>query len=366
MANIEVEICGIKFRNPVMPAAGPPVWNGEAMKRCAEGGAGGLVSKTISVEAAKVPHPNMAEIPAGFLNTELWSELPPEQWIEREYAIAKETGLPLIISLGYTAKEIAKLAPKVKPFADALELSTHYIGDDPRPMMEAIQAAKEAVDVPVFVKFSPFRDVKEAALAAKEAGADGIVAINSFGPTMAIDIETGFPLMGSKEGYGWLSGAALKPLAVRCIFDIANTVDLPIIGVGGVSKGTDAIELMMAGAWAVQICTAAILRGPAIFGKVAQQIEEWLDAHGYSSVEEIRGLALKRVKEQEYRLYPVPPVLDVDRCTGCKLCEISCVYGAIKVVDKKAVLDEGRCAGCGLCVTRCRPRALSLPRAGQA
>ncbi len=362
MAKLEVEICGIKFRNPVMPAAGPPVWNGEAMKRCAEGGAGGLVAKTISVTAAKVPHPNMAEIPGGFLNTELWSELPPEQWIEREYAIAKETGLPLIISLGYTAEDIAQLAPKVKPYADALELSTHYIGDDPRPMMEAIQAAKEAVEVPVFVKFSPFRDVKEAALAAKEAGADGIVAINSFGPVMAIDIETGFPLMGSKEGYGWLSGQALKPLAVRCIFDIARTVDLPIIGVGGVFRGTDAIELMMAGAWAVQVCTAAILRGPSIFGKIAKEIEEWLDSHGYSSVEEIRGLALKRVQEQEYRLYPVPPLLDPEKCTGCKLCELSCVYGAIRVVDKKAVLDPEKCAGCGLCVTRCRPRALTLPR----
>jgi len=157
MADLSVTIAGLTLKNPVLPAAGPPVWNGEAMKACAAGGAGAIVSKTVSVRPAVVPTPNMAEIPGGFLNTELWSELPVEQFIEREYPLAKETGLPLIISIGYTAEEIAELAPRVRPFADALELSTHYIGDDPTPMVEAIRAAKAAVDVPVFVKLSPFR-----------------------------------------------------------------------------------------------------------------------------------------------------------------------------------------------------------------
>jgi len=360
VADLRVEICGLEFANPVLPAAGPPGRNGEALLRCAEGGAGGLVSKTISVKAARVPTPNMAEIRGGFLNAELWSELPPEQWIDREYAIAKEAGLPLIISLGYTAEEIAELAPKVKPFADALELSTHYLGEDPQPMVEAIQAAKEAVEVPVFVKLSPFGDVREAALAAKEAGADGIVAINSFGPCMGIDVETGMPLMGSEEGYGWLSGRALKPLALRCVFDIARAVDLPIFGVGGIERGVDALEFFMAGASAVQVCTAAILRGPNIFGRIAEQMDRWLDEHGYRSLEEIKGLAIRRLAERRYRTYAVPPHLDTGRCTGCGLCEVSCVYGAIKVVDGKAVLDEELCAGCGLCVTRCRPGALRI------
>jgi dihydroorotate dehydrogenase subfamily 1 len=361
MADLSVEICGIRFKSPVLPAAGPPGWNGEALKRCAEGGAGGLVTKTISVAPAEVPRPNMAEIPHGFLNAELWSELPVERWVERELPLAKETGLPLIVSLGYSGEDIASLVPKVKEFADALELSTHYIGDDPGPMMEAIRAAKEAADLPVFVKLSPFRDMVRAALAAEEAGADGIVAINSFGPTMGIDIETGMPLMGSRDGYGWLSGPALKPLAVRCIFDVARTVNLPIIGVGGISRGTDAIELVMAGAWCVQICTAAILRGPSVFGRVTREMGEWLDEHGYSSLDEIRGLAIRRLYEREYRTYAVPPELDVERCTGCGLCEASCVYEAIEVKESKARLAPELCEGCGLCVTRCRPRALKIP-----
>ena len=362
MANLKATVCGLHFKNPVMPAAGPPGWNGEALERCAQGGAGALVSKTISVEEARVPTPNMAAVWGGaFLNAERWSEIPPRQWVLREYAIARATGLPLIVSLGYSAEDVATLAPLVRPFADALELSTHYTGDDPQPMMEAIRVAREAVDVPVLVKLSPFRDVQAAARAAQQAGAHGIVAINSFGPTMAIDVETGAPLMGSESGYGWLSGPAIRPLAVRCIFDIARAVDLPILGVGGVSRGVDAIELMMAGASAVQVCTAAILHGPGIYGRIAAEIEGWLDEHGYAAIDDVRGLAIARWRQHRTCYEQVPPAHDAGKCIGCGRCEQVCAYLAVHVEDNKAVLHQERCHGCGLCATRCPTRALTMP-----
>lgn len=354
-ASLAVQVAGIPFGNPVLPAAGPPGRNGRALLACAEGGAGGLVAKTISTAPAHPPRPNMAQIPHGFLNTELWSELPPEQWIEREYALAKTAGLPLIVSLGYTAAEIATLAPQVRPYADALELSTHYLGEDAQPMIDAIRAAKDAVDVPVFVKLSPLgREMGRAAALAAEAGADGIAAINSFGPCLAIDIERGRPRLGGESGYGWLSGPALKPLAVRCVYDVAAAVDLPILGVGGISSGADAIEMVMAGAWAVQVCTEAILRGPEAFGRIAREMGEWLDDHGYTGVAEIRGLAHQRERASGDGV----PALDPDACTGCGLCERSCPYDAIHVIDGVARLDVARCAGCGLCVSRCRFGAL--------
>jgi dihydroorotate dehydrogenase (NAD+) catalytic subunit len=363
MADLRVEICGIEFRNPVLTAAGPPTWNGAAMVACAEGGAGGIVAKTISTAAAEVPEPCMAQMGrASMLNTELWSELPPEQYIEKEYAEAKEAGLPLIISMGYTAEQIAELAPKVKPFADALELSTHYIGEDPAPMIAAIKAAKDAVDVPVIVKLSPLgREMRTAAQAAQDAGADAIAAINSFGPCLGIDTETGLPRMGSEEGYGWLSGRAIKALALRCVFDIARAIDLPIFGVGGVSRGTDAIEMFMVGAAAVQVCTAAILNGPGVFGKIAGEMDKWLNDHGYASVNDVQGLTIRKLREREYRTTHLPPKVYEDLCTGCGLCETSCVYHAITVVDEKAQLDEDLCWGCGLCASRCPTRALEMP-----
>lgn len=363
MADLGVEICGLRFKNPVLPAAGPPTWNGKAMAACAQGGAGGIVAKTISTTAANVPEPCMAQTAKGsMLNTELWSELPPERFIDKEYAEAKETGLPLIISLGYTGEQIAELAPKVRPFADALELSTHYIGEDPRPMVEAIRAAKDAVDVPVFVKLSPLgREMRAAAQAAEEAGADGIVAINSFGPCLGIDVETGLPLMGSEEGYGWLSGRSIKPLALRCVFDVARTVKLPIFGVGGIWRGTDAIEMFMVGASAVQVCTAAILGGPSVFGKIVREMDAWLDDHGYASISDVRGLTLRRLKERKFRTTHLPPTVYLDRCTACGLCETSCVYGAVTVQEDKVQVDEELCYGCGLCATRCPTRALVMP-----
>ncbi len=353
--DLAVEICGIRFPNPVLTAAGPPVRDGASILACAAGGAGGLVTKTISRTAARPTTPNMAEVGHGFLNAELWSELPPERWIEDEYRTAREAGLPVIVSLGYTAEDVADLAPRVRPFADAVELSTHYIGEDAEPMVAAIRAAKVVLDVPVWVKLSPLgREIRRAAEQAEAAGADGIVAINSFGPCLAIDIETGMPRLGGEDGYGWLSGPALKPLAVRCVHDVASATDLPVIGCGGVSRGSDAIELLMAGASAVQVCTAAILRGSTVFGKIAGEMATWLGRHGYGRPSDVVGLALDRDATRTSGV----PLLDVDLCNGCGLCELSCAEESIRVVDGKAVIDEERCSRCGLCISRCRPGAL--------
>ena len=140
----------------------------------------------------------------------------------------------MIVGLGYSADQIRELAPLVRPYADALELSTHYVGNDISPIVNALKAAKEAVDVPVFMKLSPHPNIQEIAVALEDAGADGLVMINSFGPCLSIDLETGLPLMGSKDGFGWLSGAAIKPLALRCVYQAARVVRIPIFGVGGV------------------------------------------------------------------------------------------------------------------------------------
>jgi ferredoxin len=192
------------------------------------------------------------------------------------------------------------------------------------------------------------------------AGADGIVAINSFGPCLSIDIETGRPRLGGPEGVGWLSGPALKPLAVRCVRDIASAVRIPVIGVGGVSSGADAVEMLMAGASAVGVCTAAMLRGPAVFGKIARELDAWLDAHGHADPTAIRGLALRPSAEP---WATDPPVVDADRCNGCDLCRLSCPYEAITVDGGLARIDPARCDRCGLCITRCRHGALAWQRA---
>ncbi|MGL5949966.1 MAG: diguanylate cyclase, partial [Cetobacterium sp.] len=277
VANLKINILGMEFSNPVMTAAGPGAKDGESCIKAVGGGAGGIVSKTISLEPADVPRPCMARTNSGFLNTELWSELPKELWLQEEYKKAKSTGVPLIVGMGYTAEQISKIAPLVKPYADAVEISTHYVGTDLDPIVNAMKAAKKVLDCPVFMKMSPHTNIQSIAKALEEAGADGLVMINSLGPCMAIDVETGYPIMGSNTGYGWLSGTPIRPVAIRNIYDAAKVVKIPIIGVGGVTCGIDAAEMLMAGAQAVQVCTEAILKGPSIYGKIARELNEFLD-----------------------------------------------------------------------------------------
>ena len=364
MTTLRTKFLGFDVKNPIMPAPGPPVRDAKACIDCIKGGCGVMVTKTISVKAANVPTPNMFEhkIHKYFLNTELWSEFPPEQWLEHEYPKIREAcdqaKVPMGCSIGYTADEIAELSPKVAKYADFLELSTHYISDDPKPMQDAIRAAiKGSGGKPVLVKLSPFRDAHIAAKAAEEAGASGIVCVNSFGPTLALDIERrGAPVMGSQTKYGWVSGPAIKPLALRVVYDVSSEVKIPVIGVGGISNARDAIEYFMAGASGVGICTAAIVEGRDVYGRIATDCDEWLVDHNINNVNDIVGIAHK----QPALHMSQPPHVDEAKCVGCGTCTMSCLYEAIKVVDGTAVIDPNKCFRCGLCYSRCPTRALSV------
>ncbi|MEW6222244.1 MAG: 4Fe-4S binding protein [Candidatus Hadarchaeota archaeon] len=358
--DLSVEICGLKLRNPILPAAGPNVMDGNTLVKAAEGGAGGLVAKTVGVKHAEVPRPCIVKIKDSLLNCEFWSDIPLEKWIKTEYPKAKKTGLPLIASIGYRAEEIREVAPKiVDAGADALELSTQYLGNDPTSVAEATEAAKEVVKVPIFIKLSPnVPDIIQFAEAAEKAGADGIVTVNAFGPCLAIDIENAMPMLGSAHGYGWLSGPSIKPLAIRCVADIVRSVKIPVIGAGGISNGRDAIEFIMAGASAVQVCTAAIVRGPKVYGIMADEMGKFMRAKNYNAIEDMRGAALKHLPEQPPHTTASPVEVIESRCTACGLCERHCPYDAIHVKGKVARVDPAKCYTCGLCVSVCPTRAI--------
>lgn len=360
MVSLSTEVAGLELRNPILPAAGPIVRDGNSLVEIANNGAGGLVAKTVSVEPAEVPRPNIAKIGDSLLNAELWSEIPLEQWLKKEYPKAKETELPLVASIGYSAEEIEEIAPQVAEVGvDALELSTHYLGYDPSPVVEAVEAAKSEVDIPVFVKLSPHvLDITEFAESAENAGADGIVAINTMGPSLAIDVNTEKPIMGSENGYGWLSGPAIKPIAVRCVADIAREVDIPVIGVGGIKDEQDVAEFIMAGASAVQICTAAITRGSKVFGLIADDLSKFMNARGYDTVDDLNGVALKHLPDEPVRTTAKQPEVLTSKCTGCGLCVKHCPFDAVTIVGGSARIDSAKCSGCGLCVSVCPVNAL--------
>lgn len=342
-----------------MPGAGPTVRDGDTMLRAAEGGAGALVTKTVSITPAQPPRPYIIKMKDSLISAELWSELPLERWLKYEYPKVKRTNLPLIASIGYTPEEVRKLAPRVaEAGADALEIATRYPSDPPT-IIEATKAAKEEVDVPVFVKLNPNTvDVAQLACMVEKAGADGIVAINALGPCLAIDIESAMPMLGSPRGYGWMSGPAIKPFAVRCVADIARAVKIPIIGAGGISTGRDVVEFIMAGASAVQLSTAAIIRGYKVYGLMADEVAKFMRAKGYNTIEDFRGIALRHLPEEPFRGKAKPVEVIASKCTACGICEQHCPYGAIRVVGRLARVDPVRCSECGLCVSVCPARAI--------
>jgi dihydroorotate dehydrogenase (NAD+) catalytic subunit len=201
---------------------------------------------------------------------------------QEEIDVAKTGGVPVVASIfGSSAAEFARIARGLKPDAFELNLSCPHaekygseLGRYPDLVESVTGAVKASANVPVWVKLTPnTADIVELGLAAQRGGADGLVAINTL-KAMAIDIETGFPILGNK--FGGLSGSAIKPVAVRCVYDLASNLDIPVIGVGGVSSWEDAVEMIMAGAKGVQIGTA-LYRGYDVFKEITDGLSRYLD-----------------------------------------------------------------------------------------
>jgi dihydroorotate dehydrogenase (NAD+) catalytic subunit len=166
------------------------------------------------------------------------------------------------------------------------------VGTDPVLVKAITKAVKNAVNVPVWVKLTPnVTDIREIGLAAQEGGADAVVAINTL-KAMAIDIDTGYPILGNV--HGGLSGPGIKPVAVRCVYDLYDALEIPVIAAGGVSNWADAVEMMMAGACAVEI-GSAVYEDTGVFASVAMGISDYLDRKGWQ-MKDVVGLS-HRVKK---------------------------------------------------------------------
>ncbi len=303
MADLSSRVNGVFFPNPVLTAAGPNVGTAARLRDAVAGEAGGIVTKTVSVVPAKDPRPTIRKASfGGLLNCETWAETPVEDYLEA-YREVKEAGVPLIASIGYTPEDVRTLGrlleKEVRP--DIIEFSTHYTGKSLDPLLDVARALREAVTVPIWMKISPNTpEIEELAVRAAEF-VDGFVAINSFGPALDFDIDTAKPPLGSSYGQGWLSGPPIRPIALRIVYQIASVQPKPVIGVGGISTGKDALQFLMAGASLVQICSAAIQHGPETYGKVAREIGEWMDTAGFAAIGDLRGLYMKNVMSRNTR-----------------------------------------------------------------
>jgi len=356
--DLSTSICGIKLDNPLMPAAGPLVGDFEKITAIASFGVGALVTKTISSIAAVVPRPCIYGDNNKIMNAELWSEYPPEKWIEGILPKLKvESKVPIIVSVGYSKEDMENLIPRLNEYADAFEISTHYVGKNLDVIAQTVKTIRNNTNRPFFMKISPhIPDVIGFAKMAKENGASGIVAINSLGPSMIIDIEKRKVLVGNEDGEVWISGPSIKPMALAIVNKIKEAVpDFTVIGVGGVSSAKDVIEFLLAGADAVQLLSSAMIKGKDLYEKIIGDLPKTLEYYGFNSVKEVITAKLEKGK---VNFKPRYPKIELKRCIGCSLCARICPYFAIKV-NKKAKVDVKACFGCGLCEKRCPVNAIS-------
>lgn len=294
---LSLSLTGLRLKNPLMLAAGIMGTAGGSLKRAAEGGAGAVVTKSIGIKA-KSGHsnPTMVEVDCGYLNA-MGLPNPSYKNFQGEIDIAREGGVPVIASIfGASADEFSEIAGALR--ADAFELNVScphacgygaQVGSDPALVEDITRAVKNATCVPVWVKLTPnVTDIKSIGLAAQRGGADAVVAINTV-RTMAIDIESGYPILGNK--FGGLSGRAIKPIAIKCVFDLYEALEIPVIGVGGISDWRDAVEFIMAGARAVQIGTA-VGNNINIFNDISSCMESFMEEKEWT-LDDLYGMAHK-------------------------------------------------------------------------
>lgn len=301
--DITTRICGVKLCNPTVLASGIMGVTGPSLCFAAGNGAGAVTTKSIGMEERKGhPAPIILEWEKGLINAVGLSSPGIESSLEElKYAVGSCRS-PVIASIFAPSTkqfgEVARQVSKIRPALIEVNISCPNVeaefgkpfAADPSSAAAVARIVKRSSKIPVIVKLSPnVPNIKIIAQAVEKAGADAICAINTVGPGMVIDIKSGKPVLSNK--CGGLSGPAIKPVAVRCVYDIYESVKIPIIGTGGVTYGRDAIELIMAGAAAVGIGSGVYYRGIDVFKKVSNEIEDFMFKEGYSSLKDFRGIA---------------------------------------------------------------------------
>lgn len=306
--SLQVDLCGVTLPTPLVLASGVAGENWDWLVEAARAGAGAIVTKSISLEPREGhPEPTVIEWEHGLINAvglrNSGAAVVSEGLLRLKPHLQRQ-GVPLIASIfaetvqGFaeTAHAIAAARPDMIevniscPNVEA-ELGRPFAAE-PESAAAVTRSVKDVAQCPVIVKLSPnVSDIVAIARAVEQAGADAICAINSLSG-MVIDLASGKPVLANRTG--GVTGAAIRPLAVRCVYEIVRAVKIPVIGLGGVTRGRDVVEMVMAGATAVGVGSAVYVRGPAVFSELLLQVVDCLAELGYESLDEVRGLAQRR------------------------------------------------------------------------
>lgn len=298
---LAVTVAGIDFQNPVLLAAGTAAYGREISRVIDLDSLGGLITKAVSVEPRQgAPSPRVAEFDGGMINAvglanpgveDVKSEHLP--WLAKNLRRAKV----VVNVVGNRAEDFAMVVAILDDSAvvAAYELNVSCpnvkaggmeFGADPQSLRDVVSRARAATRRPIFAKLSPtLPDIAKSAQVAADAGADGISVVNTM-PGLVIDVGSRKPALGF--GTGGVSGPGLLPVGVLATYKVAKAVKLPVIGVGGISKATDVVQYVIAGATLVAIGTAA-MRKPKLAEKLVGDLEAWCRKNGVGALSELRG-----------------------------------------------------------------------------
>ena len=295
--NLSVNFAGIKLKNPVLTASGTFGYGYELADLIPLEKLGGIVTKTITLEPrAGNLQPRIAEVASGMLNTIGLQNIGVKAFVEEPLEKLNKIGVPVVVSVAGAA--VSEYVETVKILGrqngiSAIELNLScpnlkkkIICHDLLLMQDVIRDVKKVSKIPVIAKLSPLvTDISELALTAQNAGADGVALANTY-PAMAIDIRTFKPKLSTVKG--GMSGACVKPMSVRCVYDAYQSVKIPIIGCGGIMTGEDAVEFILAGATVVSVGSSSLV-SPGNLIKVIDEIESILRGKNIKSIREVIG-----------------------------------------------------------------------------
>ncbi len=382
MAKLSVEFVGMRFPNPFMLASAPPTRTAEMIKRAFAAGWGGAVTKSIALEPAQDLQPRLQALlhrkrNIGMGNVELTTQMTVADW-QREIAEVKSAypDRPLWASImdAPVEKNWQHLAQAMQEVGiDALELNVScphgmpskgmgaFIGQNADLTGKVVAWVKKVAKVPIVIKLTPnVSDIAFIAKAASDNGADALCTVNTVSGLMGVDLDTLTPLpaVGGVSTYGGYSGPGIKPIALRCVAQIAKATGLPVSGLGGLTTWRDAVEFMAVGATTVQVGTTVMWKGYGIIEEFLKGLNDYLDDKGFIGANEIIGAALPKIVEfPEMPLDPRVKASVDDTCNGCLQCVVACSdggYQAISGVKGEVVtIDGDKCDGCSLCMMVC-------------
>lgn len=299
---LKTNFLGVELASPLVLPAGVMGMSYSGLKICVENGAGMVTSKSLT----RQPRPGhegpvMAEVQGGFLNCMGLCNPGIEEGLAEIDEFKKLSSTPLIVSIFATGRdEFTELTLAANnSSADFLELNLSCpnvfdefgipLAASREQVFEIVKAVKAVSRLPVIAKLSPnVLSITDIALAAETAGADALCLINTLGPGMLIDIYARKPVLYNR--FGGMSGPCLKPIALKLIYQVYSSVEIPIIGMGGIQSGQDAVEMKMAGASLIGVGTAIYYHGLEIFSRINQEIRDYLEESGYQSWQAIPPL----------------------------------------------------------------------------